>query len=72
MFAANKVGGVKGGDESIEKYKKLSKTRKLSKSRKSAKSRKKSSKSENLPNFNAKNNRPSFLIPDARTVFNHL
>ena len=72
MLAADEVDGVEGGDELIEKYGKLSKTGKLSKSQKSAKSRKKSSKSGNLPNFDAKENGPSFLTPDARTAFNHL
>ena len=55
VFVADKVGGVEGGDKSIEKYGKLSKTRKLSKSgnskgKKLAKS-KKPSKSRNSPNF---------------------
>ena len=50
----------------------LSKTRKLSKSQKSAKSGKKLSKSENLSNFGAKKNGPSFLTLDARMAFNHL
>ena len=52
MFTANKVDGIKGGDESIKKYGKLSKTRKLSKSQKLSKSGKlkseKTSKSQNL------------------------
>ena len=30
------------------------------------------SKSGNLPNFDAKENGPSFLTPNARTAFNHL
>ena len=34
VLAANEVGGVKGGDELIEKCGKLSKTEKLSKSKK--------------------------------------
>ena len=38
VFAANEDNGIKGSNEMIEKYKKLSKTRKLSKSQKSAKS----------------------------------
>ena len=72
MLTTDKIGGVEGNDELIEKYRKLSKTRKLSKSRKSAKSRKKSSKSGNLPNFKAKKNGPRFLTPNARTIFNYL
>ena len=44
----------------------------MSKSRKSAKSRKKSSQSRNLPNFNTKKNKPSFLTPDTKTTFKHL
>ena len=72
ILAINEVDGVEGSDESIEKYEKLSKSQKLSKSRKSAKSRKKLSKSGNLPNFDAKKNGPSFLIPNAKMAFNHL
>ena len=71
VLAANKVGGIKDSDKLIEKRGKLSKTKKLSKSQKSAKSRKKSSKSGNLPSFDAKKNGPSFLTPNARTTFNH-
>ena len=96
VLAANEINSIEGGDESIEKYGKLSiikkssksqkssKTRKLSKSQKLSKtgklskfqklvkSRKELLKSKNLPNFNAKENKPSFLILDARTAFNHL
>ena len=78
MLIANKVsaadedGSVEGGDRSIEKCGKLWKTRKLSKSWKLAKLRKKLSKSGNLPNFNAKENGPSFLTPDVRIAFNCL
>ena len=54
------------------KSQKLSKTGKLSKFQKSAKSGKELSKSENLPNFDAKENGPSFLTPNARTAFDHL
>ena len=72
IFAANEVDGVKSGDKLIEKCEKLSKTRKLSKSQKSAKLRKKLLKSRNSPNFNAKNNRSSFLTPNTRMTFNHL
>ena len=72
MLAANEVGSIKSSDESIEKYRKLSKTGKLFKSQKLAKLRKKLSKNENLLNFNAKKNGPSFLTPDARMTFNYL
>ena len=72
IFIANEVGGIEDGNKSIEKCEKLSKTRKLFKSQKSAKSKKKLSKSENLPNYNAKKNEPNFLTPDARMVFNCL
>ena len=40
VFAANEVGGIEGGDKSIEKCGKLSKTGKLFKSQKSSKSQK--------------------------------
>ena len=78
VLAANEVGGVKGGDELIEKCGKLSKTeklfkfRKLFKSQKSAKSKKELSKSGNLLNFNAKENGLSFLTPNTKMAFNHL
>ena len=55
VFAANKVGGIKGTDESIEKYGKLSKGLKLFKSRnlkdKKLAKFKKPSKSRNLLNL---------------------
>ena len=63
---------VEGDDKLIEKCGKLSKTGKLSKFQKSAKLRKKLSKNENIPNFDANKNRPSFLIPNAKMAFNHL
>ena len=72
VLATNKVGGIEGNDELIEKYRKLSKTRKFFKSQKSAKSGKELSKSGNLPNLNAKENKPSFLISNTRTAFNYL
>ena len=78
MLATNEIGDIESGNESIEKCEKLSKIgklskfQKLSKSQKLAKSRKKLSKSGNLPNFNTKENRPSFLTPDARMTFNYL
>ena len=56
----------------LSKFRKLLKIRKLSKSQKSAKLRKELSKSGNLPNFDTKENKPSFLIPNAKTAFNHL
>ena len=78
VLAANEVDGGEGGDESIEKCGKLSKTRKLSKfqklskSQNLAKSGKKLSKSRNWTNFNAMEDRPKFLTPNARTTFNRL
>ena len=83
VLAADEVDGVEGGDESIEKCGKLSKTGKSSKSQKSksektsksqnsAKSGKKSSKSGNSTNFDAMEDGPKFLTPDARIAFNHL
>ena len=72
ILAANEVGGVEDNDESIDKCEKLSKTRILSKSQKSALSEKKLSKSENLPNFDAKKNGSSFLISNVKTAFNYL
>ena len=72
IFATNEVGSVEGSDKLIEKYEKLSKTGKSSKFWKSAKSEKKLSKSRNSPNFNSKENKPSFLTLNARTIFNSL
>ena len=83
VLAANEVDGIKRGDESIEKCGKLSKTGKLSKSEKSksektskswilAKSGKKLSKSMNSTNFDAMEDGPKFLTPDARIAFNYL
>ena len=72
VFAANKVGSIKGDNKLIKKYRKLLKTRKLSKSQKLAKLKKKLSKSRNLPNFDTKENGSSFSIPNAKTTFNHL
>ena len=82
MFATNKIDGIEGDDELIEKCEKLSKTGKLSrlgklksekisKSQNLAKSGKSLSKSGNLTNFDATKDRPKFLTPDARTAFNH-
>ena len=76
MLIANKIGDIKNNNKLIEKCGKLSKTRKLSKSqklsksKKLAKSEKKLLKSGNLPYFNAKENKPSFLISKAKTTFN--
>ena len=66
----SKSGQLKS--DKLFKFQRLSKIRKLFKSQKLAQSRKKLSKSENLSNFDAKKNGPSFLNPDARTAFNHL
>ena len=52
---------------------KSAKSQKLSKSEKSKGEKlKKPLKSGNLPNFDTKNNGPSFLTPEARSAFNHL
>ena len=66
VLAANEIGGIEGGDESIEKCKKSSKTRKLSKSG--------NSKGETL--FKSKNPHSTgaieeynFFISDAKTNF---
>ena len=72
MLTADEIGSVKGGNESIKKYGKLSKIRKLSKAQKLAKSRKKLSKSRYLPHFNTKKNEFSFLTPNTKTAFNYL
>ena len=76
VFAANEVSGIESGDESIEKYRKLSKSLKLFKSgnlkdKKLTKS-KKPSKSGNSSNFDAKEASPSFLTPKAKAAFNCL
>ena len=71
MFTTNEIGGIENSDESIEKCEKLLKTRKISKVQKIAKS-KKPFKSENWPNFYAKNSGLCFLTPKARAVFNRL
>ena len=62
------------GDNSTEyaKESRKSKGKDLSKSQKLAKSGKNSSKSWNLPNFDATEFGPSFLTPKARSTFNHL
>ena len=68
----NEVSDIKDDNKLIEKYKKLLKTRKLFKSQKLAKLEKKLLKSRNLPNFNTKKNKPSFLTSKAKIVFNCL
>ena len=50
----------------------ISKSKKTSKSQNSAKSEKKLSKSGNSTNFDATEDGPKFLTPDARTAFNRL
>ena len=72
MLAVDKVGGIEGSNELIEKCGKLSKTKKLSKSQKSAKLKKKLSKNGNLPNFDTQKNGLSFLTLNAKTAFNRL
>ena len=67
-----------GGVEIAKKSRKskgqnLAKSQKLSKSEKSkGKKSKKPPKSRNSPNFDAKDIRPSFLTPKARSAFNRL
>ena len=70
VLTANEIGGVKGGDELIEKCRKLSKLGN-SKGKKLAKS-KKPSKSENSSNFDVKKAGLSFLTPKAKAAFNCL
>ena len=71
-------GDVDGGGVEITKKlgkskgQKTSKSQKLARSRKLSKSRKNSSKSGNSPNFGATETGLSFLIPEARSVFNRL
>ena len=82
MLIANEIGGVENNDKLIEKSGNCLKTGKLSKGLKLSKSRnskskklaksKKPLKSEDLPNFNVKKDRPSFLILEAKTTFNYL
>ena len=85
VLVANEVRDNGGGDGSSDRLKHVkpkterSKSQKLAKSQKSSKSgkskgkkSKKPSKGENLPNFNAKDSRPSFLTPKARSAFNRL
>ena len=86
VLAVNEVGDNGGsgdglGDESKRvkpkigrsKSQKTSKSQKLFKSGKSKSEKsKKPSKSGNLPNFNAKDSGPSFLIPKVRSAFNCL
>ena len=67
----NKFGDSGDGIKYTKKSGKL-KGQKLTKSQKSAKLGKKSSKSGNLPNFDAKKNRPSFLTLGVKKTFNHL
>ena len=83
VLAVNEDGDVGGGDGLSDRSKRVEPKIGRSKSQKSAKSRKLSqsgkSKGEkskkpltsgNLPNFDAKNSRPSFLTPKARSTFN--
>ena len=70
----NEINRFGVGENNVEHAKKLGKlkSKKTSKSRNSAKSRKKLSKSKNSTNFNTTEVGPKFLIPNARTIFNHL
>ena len=54
------------GGNSVEQIRKSRKSKKLSKSQKLAKSGKNLSKCGNSPNFNAKDNGPSFLTPEVK------
>ena len=67
----NRFGVGRNGVKHAKKSGK-SKSEKTSKSRNSAKSGKKSSKSGNSTNFDATEDGPKFLTPDARTAFNRL
>ena len=68
------VDGFGVGRNGVEHAKKSgkSKSEKTSKFQNSAKSGKKSSKSGNSTNFDATEDGPKFLIPDAKTAFNRL
>ena len=68
------VDGFRVGGNGVEHAKKSGKLKseKTSKSRNLAKSGEKSSKSGNSTNFDATEDGPKFLTPDARTAFNHL
>ena len=70
----DEVDGFGIGGNGVEYAKKSgkSKSEKTSKSQNSAKSGKKSSKSGNSTNFDATEDGPKFLTPDARTAFNRL
>ena len=85
VLAANEVGDIGGGDRLSNGSKRIepktrrsenqksAKSQKLSKSEKfKGKKSKKPSTSGNLPNFNVKDRRPSFLTPKARSTFNYL
>ena len=70
MFAANKDSNVGSGNKSkrVEPEIRRLESQKLAKSQKL----KKLSKNGNLPNFDIIKAGSSFLIPKARTAFNHL
>ena len=74
VLDANEISDVKGncGSKRVKPKARRSKSKKLFKSRKLAKSREKSSKSRNSTNFDAKDNEPSFLIPEAKAAINRL
>ena len=67
VFPTNDVVDVKGSS----RFKRLKPKTRRSESRKLSKS-KKPSKSGNLPKFNAKKNRPDFLIPGTNKTLNSL
>ena len=78
VFAANEAIDVRSDDglKYVEPKTGKLESQKLAKSQKSSKSKgeksKKPSKSRNSPNFDAKDNKPSFLTPKVRATFNHL
>ena len=71
MLIINELDGIEGDDELIKKFIK-SKIGKLSKFQKWIKLKKKSSKNKNLPRFNIKKIRSSFLTSNTRIIFNYL
>ena len=74
ILAVNNIDNVENGGrlKCVKPKAGRSESKKLSKSQKLAKSRKKSLKSENSPNFNAKDKRPNFLTLETRVAFNRL
>ena len=77
VLAANEVDDVNGGDGSSDRLKHVEpkttrlESQKTSKSQNLAKS-KKQTKSGNSPKFDATEDGPSFLTPEARAAFNRI